>query len=102
MVSSGVRVRIVHAEEDCGHADGSIGTVGAVSPNGYTCLVYVDGDANWQSVWNVEVLDEVIIPRSRLERLEADSRKWYALQAAGVDNWSGYDYAMQIVEEWNG
>ena len=28
-------------------------------------------------------------------------QKLCALEAAGVDNWAGYDEAMNILEEWN-
>ena len=28
-------------------------------------------------------------------------QKLCALEAAGVDNWEGYDEAMNILEEWN-
>lgn len=34
-----------------------------------------------------------------LKELEEDRDLLYALQAAGVDNWSGYDFAMQIYHE---
>lgn len=34
-----------------------------------------------------------------LEQLRDDQRKLYALQAAGVDNWPGHDYAMEIYRE---
>lgn len=39
---------------------------------------------------------DVITPEQR-ERLEFLS----ALEAAGVDNWSGYSNAWEIMEEWN-
>lgn len=31
--------------------------------------------------------------------LEADSRRLRALYGAGVDDWEGYDYAMQMLRE---
>lgn len=34
-----------------------------------------------------------------LDGLEADSRRLRALYGAGVDNWDGYDYAMQMLRE---
>lgn len=34
-----------------------------------------------------------------LEELREDSAKLSALEAAGVDNWSGYDYAMELHRE---
>ena len=36
-----------------------------------------------------------------IEQLEEDSQTLSALQAAGVDNWEGYDIAMDMLEEWN-
>lgn len=38
-------------------------------------------------------------PQEDLEQLRRDQRKLYALQATGVDNWSGYEYAMEILRE---
>lgn len=34
------------------------------------------------------------------EKLQADSWELNCLEAAGVDNWSGYDDAMQMMEEF--
>lgn len=34
------------------------------------------------------------------KRLKKDSDKLAALEAAGVDNWCGYDDAMDILHEW--
>jgi len=34
-----------------------------------------------------------------LDSLREDAAKLSALEAAGVDNWSGYDYAMEILHE---
>lgn len=42
---------------------------------------------------------EVTIPRAQLERLLEAEMKLEALEAAGVDNWSGFDYAMEILQE---
>lgn len=30
-----------------------------------------------------------------------DQQRLAALDSAGVDNWSGYGYAMEMLEEWN-
>jgi hypothetical protein len=35
-----------------------------------------------------------------LESLKEDSQKLAALEAAGVDNWEGYDIAMDMLNEW--
>lgn len=43
--------------------------------------------------------DEVTIPRSQLERLLEAEMKLEALEAAGVDNWSGFEHAMEILQE---
>ena len=37
---------------------------------------------------------------SQLEKGVYDAGKLMALESAGVDNWEGYDYAMEILEEW--
>lgn len=41
-------------------------------------------------------VETVIIPAYEHEDLLEDQRLLSALQAAGVDNWGGYDYAMEI------
>ena len=41
--------------------------------------------------------ENVIISKFRYERLLKYEEKLDALEAAGVDNWSGYDYAMEIL-----
>ena len=41
----------------------------------------------------------VEIELSVLERLEADSLKLKALEATGVDNWEGYDIAMDMLRD---
>lgn len=35
-----------------------------------------------------------------LEEMDYDSMVLSALQNAGVDNWEGYEYAQEILEEW--
>lgn len=35
-----------------------------------------------------------------LEEMDYDSMFLSALQNAGVDNWEGYEYAQEILEEW--
>lgn len=39
----------------------------------------------------------VTVTRSDVAIWERDQAKLRALQAAGVDNWSGYDHAMSIL-----
>jgi hypothetical protein len=46
------------------------------------------------------ISDEMIsIKRSEYDELLEDSAFLNALRAAGVDNWDGYDYALEILEE---
>lgn len=45
----------------------------------------MDGDA----------IEMVVIPRAEYESLKDDSRWRTAVECAGVDNWPGYDYAME-------
>lgn len=40
--------------------------------------------------------EQVIIPKAEYERLLEDQRFLDALSAAGVDNWDGYSYALEI------
>ena len=40
------------------------------------------------------------IPLKEYESLQKDAEKLQALEQAGVDNWSGYDYAMEILRDW--
>jgi hypothetical protein len=42
------------------------------------------------------------VKTSELKSLREDSARLAALNAAGVDNWSGYDYAMQLLHEGEG
>lgn len=40
-------------------------------------------------------MEEVTISKEEYEELKLDSRKYHALVGSGVDNWDGYDLAMQ-------
>jgi hypothetical protein len=42
----------------------------------------------------------VTITENEYKRLIKDSYKLKALGQEGVDNWVGYDYAMDTYEEW--
>lgn len=45
--------------------------------------------------------DTVTISRKMYEEL-IESQRWLtALKSAGVDNWDGYDFAKEILEEWD-
>lgn len=39
----------------------------------------------------------VTIPKSEYDQLQKDSKWLAALEAAGVDNWQGYDEAVEIL-----
>jgi len=43
--------------------------------------------------------DNITIPRYVYDQLVQAQNKLSALGAAGVDNWEGYDYAMEILQE---
>lgn len=43
--------------------------------------------------------DSVSIGADELHDLRQEAKKLRALEEAGVDNWSGYDYAMEILRE---
>lgn len=43
--------------------------------------------------------DKITISRKEYEQLVHNSKMYLALAAAGVDNWEGYDVAMEIMEE---
>lgn len=44
--------------------------------------------------------DTITISKEEYNRLNENERFLCALQAAGVDNWDGYDHAQDIMEEW--
>jgi hypothetical protein len=41
----------------------------------------------------------ITISKAEYESLLEDSKKLTALKNAGVDNWEGYDYAMELMRE---
>ena len=41
----------------------------------------------------------VVISQAEYEELVSAAEKFWALQGAGVDNWEGYAYAMQSLNE---
>lgn len=43
--------------------------------------------------------ETVTISKEKYEELLEDSQKLNALECAGVDNWEGYGYAMELMEE---
>jgi hypothetical protein len=45
--------------------------------------------------------ETVTITKKEYEELKEDANLYRALQAAGVDNWEGWDFAMELFEESN-
>ena len=43
--------------------------------------------------------DFVRVPESEYKEMQRRLRKLEALEAEGVDNWSGYDFALERLEE---
>ncbi len=56
---------------------------------------FVDVDISYMK----GVKDYAVISASELEELIEDQHKLSCLEAAGVDNWSGYDYACELMGE---
>jgi hypothetical protein len=44
-----------------------------------------------------EMLEEVTISKEEYDRLKGDSEFLAALEAAGVNNWDGYEVAQEMV-----
>jgi hypothetical protein len=43
--------------------------------------------------------ETVTIPKTEYESLQKEAKFLEALRAAGVDNWEGWDYAIDILNE---
>ena len=43
--------------------------------------------------------ETITISKEEYESLLEDSNKLLALEGAGVDNWEGYDYAMEMMRD---
>lgn len=43
--------------------------------------------------------ETITIPQEEYDQLKADQNLLYTLQAAGVDNWDGYELAVEASEE---
>ena len=46
-------------------------------------------------------METVTIPKDEYERLIHDSEFLGCLEGAGVDNWEGYDFAIDMMKEYN-
>lgn len=44
--------------------------------------------------------ETITIPKRIYDNLVSDADWLHALEAAGVDNWEGFDYAQEIYAEW--
>lgn len=44
----------------------------------------------------------VVISKELYEALLVQAQKLRVLKVVGVDNWEGYEEAMNILKEWNG
>lgn len=49
----------------------------------------------------IRMTKTVTIDKEEYKELLEDQKFLYALQAAGVDNWDGYEYAQDIYQEEN-
>ena len=45
-------------------------------------------------------MEKVTITKKEYNQLKDDSLKLSALEQAGVDNWSGYEFAIDQYNEW--
>ena len=43
--------------------------------------------------------DQIIIKKERFKELEESEKKLNALEVAGVDNWEGYEFAIEMMNE---
>jgi len=42
--------------------------------------------------------EDVVINREQLDEIQTEARKYRALEVLGVDNWIGYDDAMELAK----
>ena len=45
--------------------------------------------------------ETITIPKHIYDNLVSDADWLHALEAAGVDNWEGFEHAQEIYAEWN-
>lgn len=43
----------------------------------------------------------ISISVEKYEELMEDSRMFAALRASGVDDWEGYEYALELADKWD-
>jgi len=46
-------------------------------------------------------MSDITITQEQYNELITDQQFLEALRAAGVDNWDGYDYAVEMINEWD-
>ena len=109
----GDRIRIIN--ENCcrGWDAGTVGIIDEIDDTGTTTTplkVKFDGDFWWACPLCVEIVSEddlmtviqeetVTIPKDEYDKLVEASTQLSYLEAAGVDNWSGYSYAWELRQE---
>ena len=54
-----------------------------------------------ETIQNSPLNELVLVSRETFRKMEEDRQTLYALHEAGVDNWSGYSYAMELLDEHN-
>lgn len=55
-------------------------------------------------IWSNMIMTKIHAGHSAVKeflKLKEDARFLEALRAVGVDNWEGYEYACDLIEEWN-
>lgn len=71
-----------------------IGTDGAITANSHMILSYAESLIKVLSDKN-STCSMVLVDKDKLEELEADSKFLDRLRANGVDNWDGYEFALE-------
>lgn len=60
-------------------------------------LVQIQADI--KALGNSINIENILVPKAEYEELIEDSKILGALRAAGVDNWDGYSYVMEMMED---
>ena len=79
----------LHSSVDIEHGVSTAGVAGS-SPAG--------GKKNVNNYYGVNSM--IDINRKTYDELVADQLKLRALEAGGVDNWEGYDIAIELLQKW--
>lgn len=81
--------------------DGGPGSVTGCGMGQTTEEFYIIDDTSGKDFPDECPLLDVSVTKDNPDNLQQDSFKLAALMAAGVDNWIGYDSAMEILDEMN-